>query len=303
MRTALLFAGQGVDLAALAQEWRDASSRVRELLDVASDATGVPVRRMLHASGTALRATETYQPVMTALGAGVLHELAAAGVGCDVVAGHSLGEVTALVAAGALDAESAVRLAAVRGRLMAREAALHPGCMAAITAHVEDEALDAVQWASGRGRAQVAAHNAADEWVLSGDAAAMHAIPARYAPAMLATGGPWHSVAMQGAVGEYRAALRSSIGRPTVPIIANRHGRLVRPDENLVELVAGQLLRAVEWHATMQTLRAMNPEMIVTVGPARPVASLARRALGTGAPVVTTERPHDLDALVRVGAA
>ena len=303
MRAALLFAGQGVDVAAYAQEWRAASSRVRELLDLASEATGMPVTRILHASGSVLRATQIYQPVMTALAVGVLHELERAGITPAIVAGHSLGEIPASVAAGALDAGTAVGLAALRGRVMAREAALHPGGMAAITARTMEEALDAASCASAHGRAQVAAHNADDEWVLSGDAAAMHAIPSRYAPVLLPTGGPWHSAAMQGAVPEYRDALRAAIRPPAVAMIANNQGRVLRDDDDLGALLAAQLTQPVEWHASMQTLRAVEPPLVVTVGPAKPVASLARRTLGHGAPILRTDSPQDLESLVRIGAA
>lgn len=295
MSVALLFPGQGVDLAAVAGEWYACSAHARALLERAAELVGEPAARLVGGAGRALRPTQAYQPVLTAVSVGALLELAERGVGADVVAGHSLGELAACAAAGALRPDAAVALAALRGRAMARAAEECPGGLLALTAGTAAAAADAVECARARGWAQIAAHNAPDEWVLSGDWPALRAVPSRFAPVPLATDGPWHSAAMSGAVAEYRAALREAVAAPLrVPLVANRTGRPVGPADDLVELLAGQLTHRVEWAATMATLGEMNVRAVLTVGPAKALRGLARRNLGRAVRVLGVDRPADL---------
>lgn len=304
MSLAFLFPGQGVDLAAVAGEWHACSSAARGLLDVAARQVGIPTARLLHGSGHALRDTAAYQPVLTAISIGALLELTARGVRADRVAGHSLGELAALVAAGAMRPDCAVALAATRGRAMARAAEQNPGGMLAVSARSRAEAEEAVTHARAHGRVEIAAHNAPDEWVLAGEWPALRAVPPRFAPAPLATGGAWHSAAMAGAVRVYREALGGSIaGPPRLPFVCNRTGRLVRVEDDLTELLAAQLTHPVEWTTAMATLAALGTRTVITVGPGKQLRGLARRNLGREIQVLGVDSPADLATLVEALAA
>jgi len=304
MSLALLFPGQGVDVAAVAGEWHACSTLTRALLDDAARHVGIPVAQLLHASGLALRDTAMYQPVLAALSIGALLELTARGVQADVVAGHSLGEIAAVVAAGAMRPDDAVALAATRGRAMSRAAEQSPGGMLALSVRSRVAAEEAVACARVHGRAQIAAHNAPDEWVLSGEWPALRAVPPRFAPVPLHTGGPWHSVAMEEALSEYRAALGdAALGPPRVPFVCNRTGQLVGAGDDLAELLAAQLTHPVEWATTMTTLSAVSTRTVITVGPAKPLRGLTRRNLGRDVRVLGVDSPADLAVLEEALAA
>ncbi len=301
---AFLFPGQGMDVAAVAGEWHACSAPARALLEDAARHVGIPIAGLLHGSGQALRDTAAYQPVLTAISVGALLELTTRGVRADVVAGHSLGEVAALVAAGALRPDRAVALAAARGRAMACAASKHPGGMLALSARSRAEAEEAVTHARTRGRVQIAAHNAPDEWVLAGEWSALGTVPPRFAPVRLDTGGPWHSAAMSGAVSAYRTALENAIhGPPRLPFVCNRTGQPVRAEDDLVELLAAQLTHPVEWVTTMASLSAIQTRIVITVGPGKPLRGLARRNLGRDIRVLGVDSPADLAGLAEALAA
>jgi len=275
MSLALLFPGQGVNVAAVAGEWYARSTPTRALLDQAARHVGIPVGRLLHASGHALQNTATYQPVLTALSIGALLELTLRGVRADVVAGHSLGEIAALVAASAIHPEDAVALAATRGRAMARAAAESPGGMLALGVRSRAEVDEAVACARLHGRAQIAAHNAPDEWVLAGDWPALRAVPPRFAPVPLHTGGAWHSVAMEAAMSEYRTAL----GAATI-------GALSPADRAALRAILPHMVRGTAiLTRLLRRRRATRPAVRAVPTIVRGTAQQLRRRAAAGQPV------------------
>jgi [acyl-carrier-protein] S-malonyltransferase len=297
---AFLFPGQGVDLTSFAGQWQSRSSRVRTLLDHAAREAGVSLERILHGGGRALCDTAVYQPVLVAVSVGVYLEVVDRGVRPTVVAGHSLGEVSACVAAGALTPEGAVSVAAARGRAMSRAAARNPGGMLAIVARTRAQANDAVACARAHGWAQIAAHNSPDQWVITGSWPALKAVPKEFAPQPLATDGPWHSNAMLDAVEEYRHALGESLtGSCPESLVCNRTGQLMNPGDDIVELLAGQLTHPVEWTTTMRTLGTLPVNHLLTIGPAKALRMMARKSIGD-VPVFGVDTPADLS---RVAAA
>jgi len=269
------------------------------LLDQAAEITGIDVRRALERGGPALDRTSVLQPVIIAVLLGVAGELLQQGVSPALVAGHSLGEIAAWSAAGAITPEAAVVAAAKRGRLMEREARLHPGGMLALTRITEETLNQALACGRTRGRVDVAARNAVDQWVVTGAESALRAVAARFPSTPLSTSGPWHSPALLDAVDELLAALTSIPREPTCArFVANRTGRTVERDDDIPELLAGQLIRPVAWLETLDFLAAAEVTDIVVVGPARPHAALARSRLGKQAKVWTTETVSEFSGAV-----
>lgn len=298
MRRAFLFPGQGVRAGDLVAEWHGRSDPARRLLERAAERTGLPIARLLRAGDRLLGDTAIYQPVVTALCVGAFLELSARGLVPDVVAGHSLGELAACAAAGVLSPEAAVDVAAARGAAMAKAAHERPGGMVALRVRSREAALAAARTVAGLGRVELAAHNAPDEWVLSGDWAALRALPAEAAPVALATGGPWHSSAMEPAAAAYRTALESALrGRPRATLVANATGAPVAPDADLVELLVRQLTRPVEWVASLATVAALGVEQVITVGPARALRGLVSRSLAGTVRIDRVDSPDDLPVL------
>ncbi|MEZ4404849.1 MAG: ACP S-malonyltransferase, partial [Kofleriaceae bacterium] len=278
MTVALVFAGQGVD-----PPWIDpallATPAAPPLLAAASAATGVDVGSLLARGGRALAQVEVLQPALVAACL-IAHAAVAPHLPPPAAtAGHSLGELTAWAATGAIAGADAISAAAVRGRLMAREAARHPGGMAALTGPVD--VAEVLATAAPHGRLTIAAHNAPGETVVSGDVAALTAVLARYPGRRLPVAGAWHSPAMGGAVDELHAALAVIPRQAAVaPLVANRTGAVVEDGAAVPRLLAEQLIQPVAWATTLATLAARGVTRYVAVGPGRLLRALIRANLG-----------------------
>lgn len=274
MTTAFVFAGQGVDPPWIAPDLL-ARPRARSLLDAASAATACDVRRLLLRGGAALERTEVLQPALVAACLIAADAIAEAGIAPDVVCGHSLGELAAWAAGGYVGATDAIAAAALRGRLMARQAARHPGGMAVAAGDLEH----VLAIGRAKGRLVVAGYNTPTEITVSGDAAALAAIAA-LGCRRLPVAGAWHSDAMADAVGELRAALEAipRAGR-CVPLVCNRDGSVAAFDE-LPGLLAAQLVRPVQWTACAKALAALGVTRFIAVGPGRLVRAMLRANLG-----------------------
>jgi len=201
-------------------------------------------------------------------------------------AGHSLGEYSAYVAAGALSAEVAARLVRRRGELMYEAGTKRPGAMAAVLGLATAEVEAACREASTGSEVAVAANlNAPDQTVLSGDPAAVErageGCKARGAKRVigLKVSGAFHSPLMQPAVAGLAAALAEATFRdPSVPIVANATATAVSTAAEARRLLAEQLTAPVRWVACMQQAAALVPgATFVEVGPGNVLSGLAKR--------------------------
>lgn len=301
MKLAMVFPGQGAGIESEARAWCDGSVAVRRLVDVAAQHTGVTTEEMLGGIGWAVMPTERLEPLLTAICLGIHDELRGRGVHADVVTGHSLGEIPACAAVGCCTPEDAVALAAERGRLMAREAARRPGGMVMMTAASRGIVDDAVAFAGSKGIVAIAAHNAPNQWVISGEWAALRHLATRHSVAPVAVTGAWHSAVLADAVEPFCAAARRALTQPIrIPFITNRTGAIVASVEELPELLAGQLTHPVEWVRVMETLSTFGATDVVTVGPARILRGLVRFNLGRQVAPHSTDVIGDCDRIAEV---
>ena len=269
--------------------------RARALLDHASQMLDLDVVRLLTRGGRTLERTDVLQPVMTAVTLGAAEALRAAGCAPHLVAGHSLGEIAACAAAGALTPADAIRLARERGRVMAEAAMLTPGGLLALTRCDKVVVEAALERGRAHGMVVLGAHNAPDEWVLSGDESALRAVAETAPGTRLRVSGPWHSPAMEVAAACLRDRARDLPARAfDVPLVLGMNGDLAPEAAALSELVADSLLRPVAWTAVMATLRARGVHTVVTCGPGKVLASLCRRNLGSTLRTLGTETPDEL---------
>jgi len=276
-------------------ELAEHSPAARALLDLAGEESGVDVLGLLRRGGPDWNRTAIIQPLLVAVTLGVLGELTKAGITAKAVAGHSLGEIGACCAAGCLDPPAAIALAATRGRLMAREAAEHPGGMIALLEGDERRATEAATRGAAHGPLVVAGCNGPDQWVLSGALPALRSVAATHRCRWLPAAGAWHSSAMAGAVDELRELLRAGIRAPDqAPFVSAANGQVVTSAEQVTELLAGQLVQPFRWDRTLATLRDMGIEHVVTLGPAKVLRGLVRSNLGSAVTVHQADRPTDL---------
>lgn len=262
----------------------DAYPAARQLYDRADAALGRPLSRLcFDGPGDELNRTDNAQPAIYVTSLACLTAAREAGVLAaepDFVAGHSLGEYSALAAAGAFDFESGLRLVEERGRLTQAAAEETPGRMAAILA-LDEAAAAAVCADAGTELCNV---NAPGQIVIGG---APDAIERACALALergarravtLDVGGAFHTSLMQPAVAGMAQAVSSiEIRAPRVPVIANNTARrMTEPDEIGAELVY-QLTHPVRWVQCVEYMAAQGVTTMIEIGPGRVLSGLIKR--------------------------
>jgi len=201
-----------------------------------------------------------------------------------VTAGHSLGEIAALAAAGAIPWETALLLVKERGRIMAQAADEHTGGMIAIVGLDEGQVEHIREQASAKGKLWFANRNADVQFVLSGQIPAVQeaerlALEAGARRALILTIPlPAHTPLMEKAAAAFRQAVdRLQLKAPSIPILANATGEAMRTVGALQDELRQQMLRQVDWARTMVSMKAMEVRTVVELGPGRVLASLAAK--------------------------
>ncbi len=264
----------------------------RDLIRHATDLTKIDLERIcLRGPERELNRPDRLQPLLVSVSLGYLRHLTAAGIRPDLVLGHSLGEITALAAAGIVPAETAVALAAKRGELMAAAASQTPGGLLAVIGGDRAQILSALSAAIPAGMPVLANDNAPDQFILSGDTAALEQARQLIASRHLAhcrrlvVAGPWHSPLMAAAQREFAAWLATVEFRaPQVPLRFNITAGEETDPQKIRDLVARNLGEPVLWRETMAALRGADNLALFEIGPGRVLSGLAR-ANGLGDPV------------------
>ncbi|HUJ66503.1 MAG TPA: ACP S-malonyltransferase [Acidimicrobiales bacterium] len=296
----LLFPGQGSQRPQMGVPWR--GHPAWSLVDTLSGATDRDVASLLtDADAETLKATRNAQLAAYALSLVVLEAARANGlseVAVAAVAGHSLGEYTALVAADALDAESGARLVAARGDAMQSAADSAPGTMAAVLGLEPDLVAQACAGVEG---AWPANDNAPGQVVIAGTVAgveqageAAKSLGARRVMP-LPVGGAFHSPLMDPAQPGLDAALRQASFRPAqVDVVANVDAAIHR--HGWEALLSRQLVSPVRWRESLVTLAKVGVTHYLELGPGTELSGMVKRTVDTSerANVAT---PEDLDRL------
>jgi len=297
---ALLFPGQGVQKPGMGRKLYDRYPAARRVFERAEQVLDLPVRRLcFEGPAEELNRTEILQPcVMTVCWAA--YEIYRESYGLEqvmVMAGHSLGEFTALAAAGSISWETALLLVKERGRIMAEAVTDRPGGMIAIVGLDEPEVERIRAEATGLGRLYMANRNADNQFVLSGDLPAVQeaevlALAAGARRALILTISlPAHSPLMNSAARAFAAVLdRLAFAMPAYPILANATGEVVASVDGLRQELTNHLLRPVDWARTMVQMRRMQVQTVVELGPGRVLASLAQKHI----PGVTSWNAEEL---------
>ncbi len=273
----------------MAKDLAEAFPAARDTLAAIDGALGVPLSRLMFEGPEAeLQQTHNTQPAILAHSAAVL---AVAGDRLGPVAaaaGHSLGEYSAWLAAGSLDAPTAARLVRRRGELMYQAGQGRPGAMAAVLGLPTEAVASACRDASGPEAVAVAANlNAPDQTVISGDPPAVEAAGAacRTAGAKrvlpLKVSGAFHSPLMAPAVDGLREALAAvPFAAARFPVVANASATPVRDPADAVRLLAEQLTAPVRWVECVRAAAALDPAArFVELGPGTVLAGLLKRIL------------------------
>ncbi len=292
---AILAPGQGSQKPGFLTPWIEADPAAAAKLRDWSDLIGLDLVRLgTEADQAEITDTANTQPLLVAAGL-----IAAESLPLDVfdaVAGHSVGELTALAIAGVLTPEAAVRLAAVRGREMAAACSIEPTTMAAVLGGVEEEVLDRIEAAG----AWPANRNGAGQIVAAGPVAAIEKLtaspPEKARVIALKVAGAFHTPHMAPAQ-EALEALAAEIptADPVRTLLSNRDGRPVTSGAAALQQLVAQVTSPVRWDACMSTLGELGVTAVVELPPAGTLTGLAKRAL-TGVERLNVNTPADLAA-------
>jgi len=286
MSLAFVFPGQGSQAIGMLGALAEAYPQVEETFKEASDALGYDLWNVV-ANGPAeeLNKTETTQPAMLAAGIAVWRIWnTEGGARPDVVAGHSLGEYSALVASGVLNFADAVKLVAERGRLMQEAVPAGEGAMAAILG-LDDQAVKDLCSAAAEGEVLSAVNfNAPGQVVIAGTASAIEraVVAAKDAGAKraipLPVSVPSHCALMEDAAEKLAEQLSSiTLNVPTIPVINNVDVAAVDSTDAIQVALAKQLHQPVRWVETVQKMAADGIDTLIECGPGKVLAGLNKR--------------------------
>lgn len=306
---AAVFPGQGSQKVGMGRELAEAFPEAKAIFDEIDDALGESLSAVIwDGPEETLQLTENAQPALMAVSLAAMRALEAKGVRLEAIAhcaaGHSLGEYSALAAAGALSVADAARLLRRRGKAMQAAAPLGSGAMAAVLG-LDLEAAEALAAEAAEGAVCEAANdNAPGQVVLSGAKSAIERAVAlakekgakRALP--LPVSAPFHSALMQPAAEEMAAALaEATINAPCVPIYANVTAAPTSDPAEIRRLLVEQVTGRVRWRESVAAMAEAGVTELVEIGAGKVLSGLAKRIdARVSARAVNT--PEDVDAFV-----
>jgi [acyl-carrier-protein] S-malonyltransferase len=303
-KLAFVFPGQGAQKVGMGADLLAARPDVYERhLAQADEASGLPIRRYsLEGPIESLTQTNVAQPALFALSLAVAEVAREVGVRPEFVAGHSLGEYTAAVAAGSLRVEDGMRLVSLRGKLMAEIQSERPGAMAAVIGLPAERLSELCAQAAGDGIVAPANLNTPAQVVVSGEEAAVERLMtlAQEAGAekvvRLQVGAAFHSELMKPVqarlAGETEGLTWTD---PSVPLASNASGALVRTAEEVHAALVAQIASPVRFVECVEALAAAGCDTFLELGPGRVLTGLVRQILGKEIEAAAADSPQKLE--------
>lgn len=290
MDRALVFPGQGSQATGMGQALAAAFAEAREVFQEVDDALGQHLTKvMFEGPAEDLKLTENAQPALMAVSMAVIRVLERQGNfrlhdAAKFVAGHSLGEYSALCAAGSFTLADTARLLKKRGIAMQEAVPVGLGAMAALIGVDLAEARDIAASAAGGEVCAAANDNAPGQVVISGHAAAVDRAIALAAErgfkrsVKLPVSAPFHCALMRPAAEVMKKALASvTIKEPCVPVVANVTAEAVTQTETIRELLVKQVTGAVRWRESVLYMKGQGVQQLVECGSGAVLAGLTRR--------------------------
>lgn len=285
-KAAFVFPGQGAQAVGMGRDIYEAIPASRAIIDAADEALGFKLSTIIfEGPDELLKQTTNTQPALLTISAAFLAAIADSGLKADYVAGHSLGEYSALVAAGAISFGDAVRTVRARGEFMEQAVPSGQGAMAAVLG-AEREALAALcaSASSEAGAVELANVNCPGQIVVSGTTAGVQAVVERGKEAgakrviPLEVSGPFHSSLMKPAAERLEGVLASvAMQDATVPVVANVTAQPVTASGDIRKLLAEQVYSPVLWEDSVRWLIEQGVDTFVEIGSGTVLAGLIKK--------------------------
>ena len=286
-KTAFVFPGQGSQKVGMLAELAEQFSVVKDTFTEASEAVDFDLWQIAQ-SGEGLDQTEHTQPVLLTASIALWRVwLELGGVAPKFLAGHSLGEYSALVAAEAMTLADAVKLVNLRGKLMQSAVPQGEGAMAAILGLTDDKVIELCQKANasavGQGSVDAANYNAQGQVVIAGSTALVQQVMAEAKEQSgkaiaLPVSVPSHCTLMKPAAEKFAEALeQTAIELPRIPVIQNVNAEIATDVAQLRQALTAQLYQSVQWTRSMQYLQDQGIQYVVECGPGTVLSNLAKR--------------------------
>lgn len=281
-KTAVIFPGQGAQYVGMAKDFYDSFEDSKKVFDEADDVLDIELKKICFEENDDINKTEYTQPAMVAAEVAIYEHLKNAGLKADVFAGLSLGEYSALVAAGAMTLADGIKTVRRRGILMQNEVPLGMGGMTAVIAMDADKIAEICE--NTPGKVQIANYNCPGQIVISGEAEAVKAASAALAEAgakrviPLNVSGPFHSQMLVPAGEKLYDFLQGvDVAEGFAPYYCNADAEEITDAAKVKELLKRQVYSSVRWQQTIENMIADGVDTFIEVGPGKTLTGFMKK--------------------------
>ena len=281
-KTAVIFPGQGAQYVGMAKDFYDSFEDSKKVFDEADDVLDIELKKICFEENDDINKTEYTQPAMVAAEVAIYEHLKNAGLKADVFAGLSLGEYSALVAAGAMTLADGIKTVRRRGILMQNEVPLGMGGMAAVIAMDADKIAEICE--NTPGKVQIANYNCPGQIVISCEAEAVKAASAALAEAgakrviPLNVSGPFHSQMLVPAGEKLYDFLQGvDVAEGFAPYYCNADAEEITDAAKVKELLKRQVYSSVRWQQTIENMIADGVDTFIEVGPGKTLTGFMKK--------------------------
>ena len=302
-KVCFMFPGQGSQYVGMGKDFYEKSEISKKIYAMASEASGIDVEALCFEENENIHITEFTQIAIVATEVAMLKELEEKGIKADVTAGLSLGEYSALVAAGVMEASDAFKVVKDRGKFM-QEAVPTGGAMSAILGldyKIVEDVCSTID-----GQVSVANYNCPGQIVITGEDCAVEAanVALKEAGAKrclpLKVSGPFHSPMLKGAGEKLEMTLASvEVKKSEIPYITNVTADYVEDENKVKELLVAQVSSSVRWQQTIEKMIDDGVTCFVEIGPGKTLSGFMKK-INKDVEVLNIEKYEDIEKVVEV---